>query len=1358
MNKLKKNHKEEVLNKKASHKNPIDYKNTKNIFIYKFLNIKFVNINYKIIFILWSLILINTINCILSQKTKKINRNLQNSNIITLTIIGNEYKNIGSHCFPDNIFINDIETTIEEYETILTKETNIIKMIWNKKLDNCSNFFENSSAIEIDLSEFDTSEVTSMQSMFEYCPNLKYINFGNINTSKVNNMAYMFSECHSLTSIDLSKLDTSEVTTMEGMFKYCFNLKYINFGNIISKFDTSKVQSMDFMFFECSSLLSLNLSSFKTSELTTMQEMFFNLTIKELDLSRFDTSKVTNMLFVFSNCQSLIHLNLNNFNTSKVDTMKGLFTECVSLKSLDISKIDTSLVVNMEQMFYRCLSLVSLDLSNFNTSKVLYMDKMFALCTSLIDLNLNTFNTENTYTLSYMFSQCIKLESLDLSSFAFNQIELSHLFFGCSSLTSIKFSKEYKLVDYVDYMFYECSSLTYLDLYNFDFGIIDSMEFLFYDCASLTSIDLEYFDTFSVANMDYMFYGCNSLISLNLEYWITSSLVSIKAMFYDCTSLISLDLSNFDTSSVINMKETFYNCIRLTSLNLINFNTTLVSDMESMFYGCSSLLSLNLSSFATPNVNNMKSMFYNCNKLRLLDLSNFNTQKVINMESMFFGCQNLAYINFKNFNNESLENLDNIFSEVPDNLIICINNIEEILYELYKLKCSIADCSSNWKENKKRIIYNNGSCVDRCQNIENKNYEYEFFCYDECPKGTHSSKNNTYICEKSEEKCIENYPFIIIENNLCTKTCSSEDFFSEKCSLNNENSKSKEIIIEHTTKEIENGLMDNIISEVINKQKDYIVKNNDTIYQITSSFNQNNNIYKNISSIKLGECESIIKEIYEISIEAPLIIFKIEKNIEDILIPLIEYEIFSPKEKIKLDLNYCKEKKKNINIHIPVSININESDYYKYNPNNFYYNNICNLQTTEYGTDIVLYDRKKEYNDKNLSLCHSNCKYIDYSFDNNVVICQCDVQAGIQSNSYISLYKFNNTKNFLNLNVLKCIKLVYTKEGLIKNIGNYILLPIIILFIISGIYFYSKEHKKIINQIDEMLDIKKTIDDSYSKKEVNFKGNIKVNLTGAISPPNKNKKIIKKFILKKKSENNLSKENINQNENLTYEDFEINNISYEHALERDERTYCQYYLSLIKQNHLLIFSFNNNKDYNPYIIKICLFFFLFALNIFINTLFFNDSTMHKIYEDKGIFNFIYVLPYIIYSIIIASIFNTILRGLYLPQKDILKIKYEKNIDFLNAKVSNVIKCLNIKFICFFLINLLFLIFFWLYLSSFCYIYRNTQIYLFKVVSISYSFSFLYPFIIYLLPGIFRISSLREPEKCIYKISKIIQLL
>ena len=76
-----------------------------------------------------------------------------------------------------------------------------------------------------------------------------------------------------------------------------------------------------------------------------------------------------------------------------------------------------------------------------------------------------------------------------------------------------------------------------------------------------------------------------------------------------------------------------------------------------------------------------------------------------------------------------------------------------------------------------------------------------------------------------------------------------------------------------------------------------------------------------------------------------------------------------------------------------------------------------------------------------------------------------------------------------------------------------------------------------------------------------------------------------------------------------------------------------------------------------------------------------------------------------------------------------------------------------------MISFLFLAFFWLYLSCFGVIYKNTQVYLLKDTLISFGLSLIYPFFIYLLPGVFRILSLRDKnskKECLYKISKIIQ--
>ena len=82
----------------------------------------------------------------------------------------------------------------------------------------------------------------------------------------------MFNRCYKLTSLDLSSFDTSQVTNMQGAFQYCNSLKYLN----ISNFDTSLTVKMDRMFFNCSSLISLNLTNFNTSILIEFTNMFTN--------------------------------------------------------------------------------------------------------------------------------------------------------------------------------------------------------------------------------------------------------------------------------------------------------------------------------------------------------------------------------------------------------------------------------------------------------------------------------------------------------------------------------------------------------------------------------------------------------------------------------------------------------------------------------------------------------------------------------------------------------------------------------------------------------------------------------------------------------------------------------------------------------------------------------------------------------------------------------------------------------------------------------------------------------------------------------------------------------------------------
>ena len=166
--------------------------------------------------------------------------------------------------------------------------------------------------------------------------------------------------------------------------------------------------------------------------------------------------------------------------------------------------------------------------------------------------------------------------------------------------------------------------------------------------------------------------------------------------------------------------------------------------------------------------------------------------------------------------------------------------------------------------------------------------------------------------------------------------------------------------------------------------------------------------------------------------------------------------------------------------------------------------------------------------------------------------------------------------------------------------------------------------------------------------------------------------------------NNISKDKRKQ----YFSNEELNSLKYEFAIEIDDRSYFQYYWSLLKLKHLIIFTFIANDDYNIFLLKFGFFLISSSLYLTVNAMFFSDDSIHNQYKSEGKYNFIYQIPQILYSTIISSITNMLLKKLSLSQTDILKIK--KNLDIEKAKKESkkIKKCLKIKFI-FFIIIVLF---------------------------------------------------------------------
>ena len=390
------------------------------------------------------------------------------------------YAPVGGKSTPVNVLTAHAEeaastASFDEENGVLTLSGNVVKsdvQNWKKnsavtkvvcaegaKLPaDCYNLFGWFYATEIDLSNADTSGVTSMRSMFYECRNLKTVKFGAIDTSNVTSMGGMFNYCNSLESVDLSNFNTSNVTDMSWMFNGCRKLTSLN----VSALNTSKVKDMSSMFSDCSGLATI-------------------------DLSKFDTSSATNIGHLFDGCSSLTSIDLSNFDTSNVTYMYGVFLRCSSLTSLDVSSLDTSKVTNMTHLFSKCSKLTSLNLGSIDTSKVEQFAYMFNDCTSLKSIDLSKFNTSSATNTTDMFAGCSSLESLDLSSF------------DTSSVTSM------------GYMFSGCSALKSLDLSSFNTSKVTIMTDMFRTCKALEYVDLSGFDTSSVTDMKNILYGCNAL-------------------------------------------------------------------------------------------------------------------------------------------------------------------------------------------------------------------------------------------------------------------------------------------------------------------------------------------------------------------------------------------------------------------------------------------------------------------------------------------------------------------------------------------------------------------------------------------------------------------------------------------------------------------------------------------------------------------------------------------------------------------------------------------------------------------------------------------------------------------------------
>ena len=304
-------------------------------------------------------------------------------------------------------------------------------------------FYNCSSLTTLDLSNFNTANVTNMSDMFNGCSRLNTIFVGDDwSTDAVTFSESMFSYCPNLYggkgtayfenhAVDVSYArvdggaDNPGYFTKSGDPVYDGPKPYVNIkdGTATFYYNSSKPEgalSIQSQFSDpnwSDTRISVTKvvfdDSFKDYKPTSCAYWFWNFNnLTEISgmKENLNTANVTDMSYMFSRCSRLTTLDLSNFNTANVKNMEVMFGNCSSLTTLDLSNFNTANVTDMGYMFYGCSHLTTLDLSNFNTANVTDMEKMFYGCSGLKSIFVGDgWSTSAVTSSDGMFEGCAKL-------------------------------------------------------------------------------------------------------------------------------------------------------------------------------------------------------------------------------------------------------------------------------------------------------------------------------------------------------------------------------------------------------------------------------------------------------------------------------------------------------------------------------------------------------------------------------------------------------------------------------------------------------------------------------------------------------------------------------------------------------------------------------------------------------------------------------------------------------------------------------------------------------------------------------------------------------------------------------------
>ena len=1280
-----------------------------------------------------------------------------------------------------------------------------------KVIDTRQMFYNCTSLEQLTFYPYAIKENINMSKMFYNCNKLQNITFKKENSYfEPNDMSSMFYNCTSLLSLDLNKFKSTYLEYISYVLYNCTNL--INFNISSSDFSNELIKDMRGIFQNCESIELLDLTTFHTPNVEIMWNMFSGCSkLKYLYIENFDTSKVTDMQSMFSECKSLETLNLSHFNTTNVQYMNKMFQNCENLQQLNFSQLTSDSLSSMYRMFYNCKSLEYLNIFYLidDAQSIIEMFEgtsiNFTICIKEEENIPNIYNSIYDKIIRDCSSNCYGIgnerNSTQNNKSCCSLYEYNNKCYNkCPKKTKIQDStnicKKFNCNNFYNYEQDDCSD-NITGFYKNDTDTIDKCH---KDCKTCENGPNDYSTNCLICNDDktYLYFG-NCYTSCRYGDFVdTKGIKKCKCHREKCKECTKESLK-YDLCILCNEEGKYYEKSN-DNINISNFKNCYkepeeyyLNSTEKKYLPC-----FNSCKFCFPLIPDKRHHYCkSCNDDNTFSILDENNP---NYTNCYPECKYKYY--FDSDYNYKCTNT----SECPQSYPFLIENTKQC----------IERCNDTHKWQFRH------TCFEQCP-LDSKNYTNEtgFYCNASCPFERPFLKVQTQYCvsscnimERYNKLCFTNYEGNrnneiqdLILNDFKDDVIDTFNyaFITKKQNLIYEE---KNIIYEITSTSTQCTYQDPLtttidLGDCESILKDYYgIGNNKTLYIFKiDAFVEGKigpkveyEIYYHFDTINLHQLDLSICEGKKIFIGYPINITK------------DELDLYNSNSSYYSDICYPYTNSKGTD----VTLNDRQIEYINNNKSLCEENCKVSGYDEENGRLICSCEVKHSISMiSQIKIDKDNLyNFIDLKQMVNFKVMKCikllfsikgfktnigfysffpTIIAYIVALIILWLIEFKRISNQINdiFSVKKIMKLSRIKKKFnIKNdqklVGNLINKNKLQLATIKEetIQNPNQDAENIDNDIqtknrqlkDSMINKKseekiETMISSPPLKENNKEKNITIKFKKENSEQENDisdKNLIEaSYVLKlnklKKYELTLE-EKIKISEILNYNDNELNDLGYKKAFQHDHRTFLQYYISLLFTKHI-IFQIFNKRDYNSYSIKVLLLFFNFSSCFAINALFFNDNTMHQIYEDEGVFNFIYQLPQIAYSTLISYFIDGITSFLALSEDIIIRLKQNKKFHKLNEKKRRIKNILKIKFIFFFIVNIIFILFFWYYLSCFCAVYKNTQYHLIKDTLISFSIGYITPFGTNIITAFIRFYSLKRYNKknrMLFRLSKLLQ--